>query len=271
MRFANAIEVRDALKKHAIKERRDFVMVKNEAKRIRVRCKWKGCGWTFFASFNKRFNVLQVKKYIAHTCPEHYKNKFVSPKFIAEHYKRRIRSNPRWKIKDMRETIRDDFGADVSLMQCSRAKGIISHKTLASYTEEYAMLRTYAEEILRTSPGSSVKIMVDPDNPNNQPLFQRMYVCFDALKKGFLAGCRNIIALDGCFLKGLCKGELLTAIGRDANDQMYPVAWCVVEVESKSSWDWFLEQLQSDLNIGNGSSWCFSSDQQKVNVYITML
>ncbi|CAN1229704.1 hypothetical protein LINPERPRIM_LOCUS3177 [Linum perenne] len=97
MRFANAIEVRDALKKHAIKESRDFVMVKNEAKRIRVRCKWKGCGWTFFASFNKQFNVLQVKKYIAHTCPEHYKNKFVSPKFIAEHYKRRIRSNPSWQ------------------------------------------------------------------------------------------------------------------------------------------------------------------------------
>ncbi|GKA74366.1 hypothetical protein Tco_0780668 [Tanacetum coccineum] len=32
--------------------------------------------------------------------------------------------------------------------------------------------------------------------------------------------------LDGCFLKGLKKGQLLTCVGRDANDQMYPVA-CV--------------------------------------------
>ncbi|CAN1136792.1 hypothetical protein LINPERHAP2_LOCUS9673 [Linum perenne] len=45
---------------------------------------------------------------------------------------------------------------------------------------------------------------------------------------------------------------------------MYIIAWCVVEVESKFSWDWFLEQLQTDLNMGNGAGWCFSSDQQKV-------
>ncbi|CAN1850708.1 hypothetical protein LINPERHAP1_LOCUS40002 [Linum perenne] len=69
--------------------------------------------------------------------------------------------------------------------------------------------------------------------------------------------------MDGCFLKGLCKGELLTAIARDANDQIYPVAWCVVELESKNSWDWFLEQLGTDLNIGTGRGWSFSTDQQK--------
>ncbi|CAN0904846.1 hypothetical protein LINGRAHAP2_LOCUS23334, partial [Linum grandiflorum] len=90
-----------------------------------------------------------------------------------------------------------------------------------------------------------------------------MYLCFDTLKKGFLAGCQRFISLDGCFLKGLCKGELLTALGRDANDQMYPIAWCIVEVESRASWDCFLEQLQTDLDIADGHEWCFSLDQQK--------
>ncbi|CAN1781008.1 hypothetical protein LINPERHAP1_LOCUS15283 [Linum perenne] len=28
-------------------------------------------------------------------------------------------------------------------------------------------------------------------------------------------------------------------------------------------WDWFLEQLEDDLNIRDGAGWCFSSDQQK--------
>ncbi|CAN1186718.1 hypothetical protein LINPERHAP1_LOCUS10764 [Linum perenne] len=42
---------------------------------------------------------------------------------------------------------------------------------------------------------------------------------------------------------------------------MYPIAWCIVEVESKASWDWFLEQLKSNLNIGDGLGWCFSPDQ----------
>nr|GEW67745.1 F-box domain, leucine-rich repeat domain, L domain-like protein [Tanacetum cinerariifolium] len=43
--------------------------------------------------------------------------------------------------------------------------------------------------------------------------------------------CRNVIGLDG-FLKHTCRGELLTAMGRDANTQMYPIAWVVVRDEN---------------------------------------
>ncbi|CAN1131398.1 hypothetical protein LINPERHAP2_LOCUS6379, partial [Linum perenne] len=264
MTFTSLNEARTAVIKHSIKERRDVKYVKNESYRIRLKCKFENCSWLFFVSLNKRFNLWQLKQYKEHVCPEHYMNKHVSPKFIAQHYKERIKSAPRWKNKHMRDTISEDFGIVVSLMQCSRAKKLVLKKTFGAYEAEYAILRTYAEEILRISPGSSVKIMVDTNNPNNVHHFQRMYICFDSLKKGFLVGCRKIISLDGCFLKGLCKGELLTAVGRDANDQMYIIAWCVVEVESKSSWDWFLEQLQTDLNMGNGAGWCFSSDQQKI-------
>ncbi|CAH9111068.1 unnamed protein product, partial [Cuscuta epithymum] len=95
-----------------------------------------------------------------------------------------------------------------------------------------------------------------------------MYVCFGALKRGFLAGCRRVIGLDGCFLKGMLKGELLTAIGRDANNEMYPIAWAVVEIENTDSWRWFLDLLKHDLDINNTHHWTLMSDQQKglVNV-----
>ncbi|KAL4584176.1 hypothetical protein LXL04_008768 [Taraxacum kok-saghyz] len=49
-----------------------------------------------------------------------------------------------------------------------------------------------------------------------------------------------------CFLKGEVKGELLTAIGWDANNQV------VVDVESKPNWTWFLELLHDDLNLNSG-------------------
>jgi hypothetical protein len=68
-----------------------------------------------------------------------------------------------------------------------------------------------------------------------EPTFMRFYVCFDACKKGFLARCMKVIGLDGCFFKGLTNGELLCALGRDANNQMYPIAWAVVERETKDS------------------------------------
>ena len=40
-----------------------------------------------------------------------------------------------------------------------------------------------------------------------------MFICFDACKKGWRAGCRPLIGVDGYFLKRICKGQLLTTIG----------------------------------------------------------
>ncbi|GKD25624.1 putative integrase, partial [Tanacetum coccineum] len=47
----------------------------------------------------------------------------------------------------------------------------------------------------------------------------------------------KVIGLDGCFLKGTCRGELLTAMGRDGNNQMFPIAWAVVNVENTDNWE----------------------------------
>ncbi|XP_039145936.1 uncharacterized protein LOC120283315 [Dioscorea cayenensis subsp. rotundata] len=90
-----------------------------------------------------------------------------------------------------------------------------------------------------------------------------MYICLAAVKEGFISGWRNLIALDGCFLKGVVKGQILVAIGRDGNNQMYPIAWAIVDKETTETWSWFLEQLSDDLNIGDGLGWSIISDMQK--------
>ncbi|CAH9137598.1 unnamed protein product, partial [Cuscuta epithymum] len=94
-------------------------------------------------------------------------------------------------------------------------------------------------------------------------VFQRMYMCLGPVKRGFLEGCRKVIGLDDCFLKGQLKGEILSAVGRDGNNQMYPIAWAVVEIENTSSWTWFLELLREDLEITYSAEWTIISDQQK--------
>lgn len=76
-----------------------------------------------------------------------------------------------------------------------------------------------------------------------------------------MAGCRKVVCLDGCFFKGATNGELC-AIGRDANNQMYPIAWAVIEVENNNSWDWFWDLLFRDISVGGGTGWVFISDQQ---------
>jgi hypothetical protein len=96
------------------------------------------------------------------------------------------------------------------------------------------------------------------------PVFKRIYVCFYACKRAFATTCRPLIGLDGCFLKGRDGGHLLAAIGKDGNNQMLPIAFAVVEAETKEVWDWFLELLLGDLNGIANKKWSFISDQQKV-------
>ena len=72
--------------------------------------------------------------------------------------------------------------------------------------------------------------------------FRRFYVCLGPLKEGYMDGCRPLIGLDGCHLKGPFGGILLIAVGTDANGGMYPIAWAQVEAENNESCEWFLER-----------------------------
>ncbi|CAN1125412.1 hypothetical protein LINPERHAP2_LOCUS2887 [Linum perenne] len=103
-------------KKHAIVERRNLRWVKNDPTGARLTCKWKGCDWLFFASTNNIFKLVHLKNHKKHVCLEHYKNKFVTPTVIATHYKDRIKPNPRWKNRHMRQMVREDFGCEVMVM-----------------------------------------------------------------------------------------------------------------------------------------------------------
>ena len=176
-----------------------------------------------------------------HHCPQRRDNRLVTVPRIADKYEHIIRANPSWKLKNIQETILIEMGADISISKVKRAKAMIMMRIYESCKGEYAKIFKYQAEILRSNSGSTCAICLNPDY--NFPVFQRIYVCFDACKRGFLAGCRNVIGIDGCFFKGACNGELICTIGRDANDQIYPVAWAVVEKETENSWTWFLGLL----------------------------
>nr|GMD06144.1 uncharacterized protein LOC109147413 [Ipomoea batatas] len=131
------------------------------------------------------------------------------------------------------------------------------------FEDQFRIIRDYAAECINSNPGTTAVVKTNRTTPDSPCVFHRLYVCFGPLKRGFLDGCRKLIGLDGCFLKGMLKGEILSIVGRDSNNQMYPIAWAVVEIENKDSWRWFLELLKRDLGITNTFPWTIISDQQK--------
>ncbi|GJY41933.1 hypothetical protein Tco_0429203 [Tanacetum coccineum] len=70
---------------------------------------------------------------------------------------------------------------------------------------------------------------------NGMTHFHRFYVCFKGVKDGWIVGCRRVIGINGYFITHMCNGQLLTAMGRDGNNQMYPITWEVVDVENKNN------------------------------------
>ena len=90
---------------------------------------------------------------------------------------------------------------------------MVIEKMKGNALEEYTMLWIYVLELRRNNPRNSVVLETNEDDT-----FKRIYVSFDCCKKGFLAGCRRVIGVDGSFLKGVIKGEVLAAVGRDGNN-----------------------------------------------------
>jgi len=115
----------------------------------------------------------------------------------------------------------------VSISTARQARAMSVYIVDGSFKEQYKRIYDYAHELLECNPGSTIKIKVE--NVNDVAIFQRFYSWLKACKDSFVS-CRPIIGLDGCFLKGKYEGELLSVVGRDANDQLLPLAYAVIEV-----------------------------------------
>lgn len=266
--FENKKEVKDAVREFSIASGRPLKYAVDDLHRIQVICA-KGCPFRMWVSFMKEYEGWQIKTLNDdHNCIYHFNNKLVTVKYLADLYGNKIRRNPNWKLSEMQEEIKQVLKIEICEAKACRVR----KRALSAVHEEmkthYAGLSRFAGEILRSNKNNTVKICTTRRNEGDVPHFQRFYVCYDGLKKAWKAGCRPILGLDGCFLKTVCGGQLLSAVGRDGNNAMLPVAMAVVETESYDSWKWFLMLLQDDLDLGNGYGYTFISDQQKVLLYI---
>ena len=197
-----------------------------------------------------------------HSCLLASKYRKVTVVIIARKYGKVINAMPFIKPSYLRALVRKDFGVIVSPHVCRAAKGKVIKQMNEKYKKEFQKLNNYVKKLKATNLGSTVIVISKNAVGDSEPIFDRLYICFVALKEGFLGGCRHIIGLDGFFLKGLVKGQLLVAVGRDGNNQMFPIAYAVVHNESTETW--FIDQLYIDLNIGEGLGWFIVSDMQKV-------
>lgn len=77
-----------------------------------------------------------------------------------------------------------------------------------------------------------------------------------------MAGCRPILGVDGAHLKGAYPGILLTAVGKDGNNDIFPVAQAVVETENSDTQCWFVQLLKNDIStVADSVTWVYEQDE----------
>ncbi|KAL0360355.1 UNVERIFIED_CONTAM: hypothetical protein Sradi_3720000 [Sesamum radiatum] len=234
MIFASKKEFRTVIQSHAITTRRNLKITKNDKRRIYAKCAVDECDWKCHALKTKNEQTFQIGEYNPnHKCGVSYNVKNVKSSWSSGKYESSFRTDPKRNVKGFRNDVIRDIRVHVSKFQAFRAKHAALKAIEGKSEDQYAKLWDYAAEIRRTNPGSTV------------------------------AGCRPLIGVDGCHLKGPHDGVLLAAVGIDPNNNAFPIAYAVVGRESRESWEWFLMLLRTDLGIERDYEYTFMSDKQK--------
>ncbi|GKB31068.1 mutator type transposase [Tanacetum coccineum] len=204
------------------------------------------CPWAMQVSKLPNEDTWEVRTLKdTHTCLQSRIVSKCTATFLSKDVEETIKPNDKITLNTLKDQLQKKFEVGVSKQKVFRAKKWL--------------MKELWEAI------ASIKIEVEPpeDPDSEERKFKRIYICLGPLKDGFKAGGRDFLGLDGCFLSGPYPGQILTAVGVDPNNGIYPLAYAVVESESKDSWKWFLDCLGDDLELFRNSNFTFISDRQK--------
>nr|XP_016442445.1 PREDICTED: uncharacterized protein LOC107767859 [Nicotiana tabacum] len=234
MTFKDIPEARKVINLYCLANCYGLKQLKSDSIRLRYRCEV-GCPFVCLISEDKNGGGIKIKTLKSkHKYNPAYDNPRIDKNTIAEYFKNKLQENPMIKVKEMKITLKNTFNINVSHAKCKRAKRMILESLASSFTNEYNKIEAYANELRLSNPGSDVIVTLSKDAlAEGKRRFSMMYICFHALKMGFKSGLRPFIGLDGTFLKGKAKGQLLVVVALDSVNHFYPIAWAVVDKETK--------------------------------------
>ncbi|XP_022157996.1 uncharacterized protein LOC111024593 [Momordica charantia] len=174
---------------------------------------------------------------------------------VANLIKDRVAGTGRiYKIKHIKEDVRKEFGVNISYDKAHRARELASAIVRGRPEDSYMHLHAYNEAIKIENPCAIFHI--ETEGSLN---FKYLFMALGASIRGFQPITRRVIMVDGTHLKGKFRGVILIGVAMDGNNQIYPLAFGIVDNESDASWKWFMKNLK-DM-IGHPPELVFISDR----------
>ena len=252
-----------AITKWHLVMQRQFRPLRSNPDTCKVVCIVVGCPGRVRA---QRTNVgdFMITVGINHTCELHEPltyHRNATSTYVAEVIHHLVSGNISIGTKDLMEDAANQVGYPVSYSKVRRAKQKVIERMFGTYEEAYNFVPRMLQQIQTSNPGTYINKLErpHPDGIPNKFILDRIYWAFSQTIQAF-KHCRPVIAVDGTFLTGKYKGTILIAMAADANDQVLPIAYGIVESENTDSWLWFLANVKCSV-VGDRPNVCLISDR----------
>ncbi|KAH0672505.1 hypothetical protein KY290_024739 [Solanum tuberosum] len=296
MAFKDIAEAKQFCKLYALAKKVELVVVKSDKKRLRYTCDADGYPFLLLISGDLTTPGVSVKTLVDHIeCETAYDNSLVDYSTIPFEAKcKRVK-------KEVLESLEGSFvdsynkleGYATELRSCNTGSDIVldlSEEALSnggiyghhSWTVEGPTVRPAGPLFVSTnSPRTQPEIRpsVDPrpdlrfveklerleekevKNPSSRT--QQDSISSSPEIERFLRGIHHQVQVLSIQITHRSIPDLQFSSISDSNNSFYPLAWVVVDKETKRTWTWFMQHLQHSLELQNGEGLTFILDMQK--------
>ncbi|KAL7257037.1 hypothetical protein ACSBR1_010882 [Camellia fascicularis] len=230
-------EFHKVLNKYAIECGFQFTFRKNDS--VCITTEWmfselRGCLWSIHARVLNANGFFYLKKWCCdHTCGVTVRtdrNPRMGSELVVDVIAECVHDKPLTRSTDVIYDFKKAYGLQISYrvawLGVEKARG----ELYGDHSMSFDKLRWYNDAVMEYNPGSYINLDFDEHNTRR---FNRLFISFKACMDGF-NHCRPLLFLDGTFLKGRFKGNLLAAIGKDGNQGLFPVAFAIVDAENRN-------------------------------------
>ncbi|KAM0904344.1 hypothetical protein ACQ4PT_018059 [Festuca glaucescens] len=250
MLFSGVEELRKAVTTYAIRNRVKIKKLRNETRRFEAVCA-PGCTWMIKAS--RRGGWFIVTAYEGtHHCEGSFPVSAITAKILTEKFMHKFRDNQKLDLKSFAAKVLREYKMYPDRWKLARARKAALLQIHGDEEGQFKQLMDYGQELRRSNSGSKFFVTTnsvnDPESPDHREHLATVYWSYDACKRGFLAGCRPLICLDGCHIKTKYKGHRgetlknsVWAVARSTSVPKYKRSMDKLKAESEGAYSWIEE------------------------------
>ncbi|CAL5061313.1 unnamed protein product [Urochloa decumbens] len=186
----------------------------------------------------------------------------LSSSFPAQYVKETLEKNPAMTMEEIVVYLAETYGKHISHAGAWRAKQKALELGFGTFYDSYNYVPRWLKDITYNDPGNFVD-MKDSEVAGCKDfrVLHSIFWAFSLCIQAFVS-CRPVLCIKSTSLCGKYQGVLITAIALDANDDYIPVAFAIIEEESKESWLWFLRNVNRAI-IKQRSDVCVIHDHKR--------